>query len=365
MLQGLGQESWFSLFIFFLFMIIMTFYGQKIQMMVWISEIERALRKLRDYVDKSKGKAISVVKKYGMNEKEIKVNLENFIRFFIISPVDLDPAGVLGRLEFLLDKGKERIHEYASILAPKASESETDNIENILGACIVLDNLYRIVRHFLLLGKKSQSTLHIMQVHMQLPLIMKFAKAYFSSLKAFSEGHPIGDGVGPLVVFYLMDGAPTKEIAKDVVMAEREFEGRKLILVKAKGPGGNVGKPGEAIKKIIEEKKGEIDMIIMIDAAGKLEGEKTGEIAEGIGAAIGDPGPEKYKIEESARKYGIPLNAVIIKQSLIEAVTTMKKEIAEAAVNVVEVVKKRILENTSAKATVLVAGIGNSVGISQ
>ena len=37
-------------------------------------------------------------------------------------------------------------------------------------------------------------------------------------------------------------------------------------------------------------------MIITIDAALKLEGEDTGEVAEGIGAAIGGPGIERYKI---------------------------------------------------------------------
>ena len=68
-----------------------------------------------------------------------------------------------------------------------------------------------------------------------------------------------------------------------------------------------MGKPGEAIKRVVEENNGKIATIIMIDAALKLEGEKPGAVAEGVGAAIGGPGTEQYKIEESILKYKIPV----------------------------------------------------------
>ena len=41
-------------------------------------------------------------------------------------------------------------------------------------------------------------------------------------------------------------------------------------------------------------------MVIMIDAGLKLEGELVGEVSEGIGAAIGGPGVDAYKIEEKS-----------------------------------------------------------------
>ena len=44
----------------------------------------------------------------------------------------------------------------------------------------------------------------------------------------------------------------------------------------------------------------------MIDAGLKLEGEMVGEVSEGIGAAIGGPGVDAYKIEEKLTKYKIP-----------------------------------------------------------
>jgi hypothetical protein len=110
-----------------------------------------------------------------------------------------------------------------------------------------------------------------------------------------------------------------------------------------------VGKPGEAIKRVIEENNGQISTIVMIDAALKLEGEKPGEVAEGIGAAIGGPGTEAYKIEESIVKHEIPLHAVIIKQDIGDAVSPMRKEIFDAT------------EGDN----VIIAGIGNTIGVGQ
>ncbi len=351
--------------IFIIFMIIMTFYGQKIQLLIWIGEIEKQLRKLQKLSEESKEKLAEALSKYGRTKKDLLKDIEKFTKFFIISPVDLDPAGVLKRLEHLLDVSKTKMEEYVHILAPKANEVHSDNYENMFEACAALDYIYRIVRHYLILGKKTQSTIVIMQIHMQLPQIMEIANSYFKALDSFSKGLPIGDGIGPLVAFHLARGYPYREIVEDTVVYDAAFKDRKLFVIKAKGPGGNVGKPGEAVKKLINEFKKKISRVVIIDAAAKLEGETTGEIAEGVGAAIGDPGPEKYKIEESIRKYNIPIDALIIKQSLPDAITTMKKEIAETAKKVVDKVKDIILSRTKEGNIVLVIGVGNTIGIGQ
>src|SRR5690606_16909668 len=104
--------------------------------------------------------------------------------------------------------------------------------------------------------------------------------------------------------------------ARETVYSEGEYKGRKLYLLKAEGPAGTVGRPGEAITRLAGDMGIKIDAIVMIDAALKLEGEKTGEVAEGIGAAIGGIGVEKYQIEEVATQMQIPVYAVIVKQSV-------------------------------------------------
>ena len=106
-------------------------------------------------------------------------------------------------------------------------------------------------------------------------------------------------------------------------------------------------------------------MIVMVDAAVKFEGEKTGDVSEGIGAAIGGIGTERFKIEEEASKYKIPVYAVIVKQSIQEAIMPMKKDIAEATDNVITRIKSLLQERTKEAETIIIAGIGNTIGIGQ
>ncbi len=79
----------------------------------------------------------------------------------------------------------------------------------------------------------------------------------------------------------------------------------------------------------------------MIDAGLKLEGEIVGEVSEGIGAAIGGPGVDAYKIEEKLTKYKIRNYAVIVKEDIGDAVSPMRKEINDATDKVIERVKRR------------------------
>lgn len=126
-----------------------------------------------------------------------------------------------------------------------------------------------------------------------------------------------------------------------------------------------MGKPGDAIEHVVNETKGKIATIIMIDAAAKLEGEEVGEVAEGIGAAIGGPGVDQFKIEESILKYHIPINAIIVKEDIGDAVSPMRKEIFDAVDKAIERIKQVLLERTKEGDTVIIAGVGNSIGIGQ
>jgi len=194
---------------------------------------------------------------------------------------------------------------------------------------------------------------------------MQEAEAYLGAAKAFAEGQPIGDGIGPLVASRLMKDHEKRKVQKDVVVAETTMEDRYIIALKAEGPGGNVGKPGDAIKSLIEENPGKISMVVMVDAAIKFEGESSGEISEGYGAAIGGIGTERFKIEEAATNNRIPVYAVIVKESIQEAITPMKKEIMEAGEKVIERIKRLVIERTKPGDTIIVAGIGNTIGIGQ
>jgi len=97
----------------------------------------------------------------------------------------------------------------------------------------------------------------------------------------------------------------------------------------------------------------------------KLEGEEVGSVSEGVGAAIGGPGVDQFKIEESILKYRIPINAVIIKEDIGDAVSPMRKEIFDAVDNVIERIRQVILEKTKEGDKIIIAGVGNTIGIGQ
>jgi len=341
------------------------FFGQQIQSRIAILQLDGAVRKLEFIKNDARALALRTIKGIGKPKEDPSPALSGLLEQFFITPVDLDPAGIVGKLDHLLDVRDQRFKNDVRKLAPEATDAQVNNLENLVEASWALNLLYRVVRHFYLLGKKTSSYFVIIQLQMLLPMIMQEAEAYSGAAKAFAQGLPVGDGAGALVASRLMRDHQKREVEKDIMVAETTIEGRRIIALKAKGPGGNVGKPGDAIRTLIKGKKGKVAMIIMVDAALKFEGEKTGEISEGIGAAIGGVGTERFKIEEEATKHKIPVYAIIIKESIQEAITPMKKEIVEAADGVIQRIKALIQERTKKGDLILVAGIGNTVGISQ
>jgi len=366
--QGpLGDTSvtWILNVLFYVIFVVFMFYGQRIQTYVMIREVEGSLYKLKYIKEEGRKIAIETIKEIGKPQTEPSTRVDRFLEYFTISPQTLDPAGVVWKLEHILDVRDTRFKDEVKLMAPAADETQANNLENTLEAAMALNFIYKVIRHYYLLGKKTLSLYIIMQIQMILPLIMKEAEAYASALKAFAYGQPIGDGAGALVAAKLMHGYETRKIAKDCVVATAPFEGRSAFVIKAEGPGGNVGKPGDAVKAVIEENEGKIAMVVMIDAALKLEGEILGEVAEGVGAAIGGPGVDQYKIEDELLKYHIPINAVIVKEDIGDAVSPMRKEVFDSVDNVIERIKQVVLERTKEGDKVIICGVGNSIGIGQ
>jgi len=367
-LQVLGEDQLQSIVTYLLSFLLMAafflFYN-RIQMTMWLREIEGALGRLKIMKDEARRVAIRTIKEVGKPTNEIDSKVDRVLEYFQISPVNLDPSGIIWKLEHLIDVRDSRWKADVQAMAPAASSAQVNNMENLLEVASGLNLLYRIVRHYYVFGKKMSSLYIIMQLQMLLPLVMQEAEALTGALSAFAKGQPIGDGAGALVAAKLMYGKRKRTIAKDVVAADFKVDGRRLLVLKAEGPGGNVGKPGDGIERLMEKNHGRISLVVMIDAALKLEGEKTGEVSEGIGAAIGGIGVDKYKIEEVTLKYKVPLNALIIKQSIQEAIAPMKKEISEGVDAALGRVKQLIQERTHEGDTVIIAGIGNTIGIGQ
>jgi hypothetical protein len=366
LLTGAGDSiSQILSVLFYVVFIVFLFYGQRIQMYVMIREVEGSLYKLRYIKEEGRKITIETIKEIGKPQTDPSARVDRYLEYFTIQPQSMDPAGIVYKLDHILDIRDTRLKDEVKLMAPASDEVQVNNLENTLEAAMALNFIYKVVRHYYIQGKKTLSLYIIMQLQMILPLVMKEAEAYASALKAFAYGQPIGDGAGPLVAAKLMHGYETRKVPKDCVVATVPLEGRTAFIIKAEGPGGNVGKPGDAVKAVVDENDGKIASVIMIDAGLKLEGETVGEVAEGIGAAIGGPGVDQYKIEDAVVKHKLPINAVIVKEDIGDAVSPMRKEIADSVDKVIERVKSVILERSKEGDKVVIVGVGNTIGIGQ
>jgi hypothetical protein len=351
--------------LFSLVFIVYLFYAQRLQAMTMLRQIEVTLRKVKSVRDEAKETSIKTIKEFGKPEKDPTPMVERFLEHFMIEPVSMDPAGVVQKLGQLVNVRDFTFEKEVEVMAPAASQSEQHNMENLLEASMALNIFYKVIRHYYLLGKKTMNIYIIMQVQMILPQIEELIKAYTAAIQAFRDGIPIGDSVGAIVAAKLMRGSEVSEVAEEMVAGEITYEGRRVIVTKAQGPGGSVGKPGDAVDKILTDNEGKVKMLITVDAAGKLEGEGDGDIAEGVGAAIGGEGVEKFKIEAAATSHKVPMYAVAIKQGMDRVVAPLTEQLFEATDKAVASVKGLILDYSEDGDTIVVAGIGNTVGVGQ
>src|SRR5919202_4147906 len=344
---------------------VLMIYGQKLQAWMILGDISKSLAKLKTMKDISRKEAIDYIKTSVKPSADPTEKIDKFLEYFAIMPVDLDPNGIIGKLDHIMRTKDERIRSEIKKMADEISDADISSIENILEAATALNMIYKAVRHFYLMGKRTTNMLVLVQLQMVMPLLLHEAEALHNGITAFKNGQPIGDGIGPMVVGKMMIGKEKKLVAKETLYTEDKYRGRKLYLLKAEGPSGVVGRPGEGVQRLAGEMGFKIDIIIMIDAALKLEGEKTGTIAEGVGAAIGGIGVERYQIEDVATKFNIPVYAIIVKESIQDAISIMRKEISDSFDKVTTAVHKLIEDKTLVGQSVLIIGVGNTLGVAQ
>ena len=324
---------------------------------------KKKLTKLEQFRNDSRNELIDYIKKNLTVKGDVVLKLDRFFDYFTIMPVDIDPNGIIPKIHHIVRSRDDATRKQVMSLFSETSIMEITKVQNLLEIVTSLQLLLKIVKHLFLTAKKQNNYPLILPLQMMLPFIMEQAEALKDAMSAFKQGQPIGDGIGPLVVGEMMLHTKKQKAEFETVYSESEFMDRKLILLKAEGPYATVGRPGEATTLLVKQSKP--DIIVMIDAALKLEGEDTGSVAQGFGAAIGGIGTDRFKIEELATKFNIPVFSIIIKQSVNDAITLMKKEIADQANNVKNQVYEMVTDNTKPGQTVLVIGVGNTIGVSQ
>ncbi|RLI98163.1 MAG: DUF1512 domain-containing protein [Candidatus Aenigmatarchaeota archaeon] len=350
--DGLTNIIWFLLFI------LLAFLYPRIMIAQMLFRLEQTAQMLEGFTLKAKGIILRKISK--RPKKDLKQAITHFLEFFMIQPVSLDPFGIVKKIEHIVNLSEKRFKYFVSRIAPHLNSEEKASLIMGLSGAISLNQLAKTVRHYVELIRKTKNLQLALLLQMQLPLIERISKALLKGTEALTNGWPVGDSVGAFVAAHLIGKEKVREIEVDTILARRKIKGKEVYIIKAKGPGGRLGKMGRAVEKIVRREK--IAKIITIDAALKLEGEKTGSIAEGVGVAIGGIGVDRAYIENLAVKKNIPLDSIIIKMSQEEAIQPIKKEILASIPRVISLVEKNIGE-TKEKGRIIVVGVGNTSGV--
>ena len=346
-----------------MFLLILTGLYQRIQLKLWVLIIKSKLNVIKVIFEEDKLRVKNMLRNMGLATPEAL--LPRLLDFFIIEPVSIEPTDIIKRMDHILRVTESSIKRVVEKVLPSIGRYERSLVESSISIVAAIGLIYRVLRHYTIQSEREENYIVLMQLMYLMPQILRIVRTYHEALDSFMYGKPIGDGVGPLVAFRLAEkcNVISKRVIDDTSVLEATYKNRRLFIVKAEGPGSNVGHPGVVISRVVEELGGRVDLILTVDAALKLEGEESGLVAEGVGAAIGDPGPEKIAIERIAVKYNIPLRALVVKMDLKEALTTMRKNLYKACYVVIEHIEKIIEEFTPEGSVIVIAGIGNTMGI--
>jgi hypothetical protein len=346
-----GNIIWFILFFVFIF-----FYPRiMIAQALW--NLEKAVSLLEKYT--ATGKNIVLKKIAKKPSKEIREAVSNFLEFFVIEPVSLDPFGIIKKIEHLTNLSERRFKHFVKTIAPKFDSESQANLMMGLAGAISLNQISKVVRHFVETIRKTKNLQLALLLQMQLPMIEKISKALLKGTEAMTNGWPLGDAAGALVAAHLIGESKAKEV-DDTVIVSKKLKGKNVIIIKAKGPGGRLGKLGKVVERIMRTQK--VAKLITVDAASKLEGEKTGAIAEGVGVAIGGIGVDRSYIENIATQKDIPLDSIVIKMSPEEAIMPMKLEVLNAIPHAVKLVEENVAR-TPGTGKIVIIGVGNTAGV--
>ncbi len=344
-----GMVVWFFMFFIFIFLY------PRLMLSQLIYKIEQSARKMEDMSKRANN--IAAKKVTLQPSKELRKQVDGFTDFFVVEPSSLDPYGIVRKIDQTIRSMETRFDDFVNEVAGDKGFKDRQELNYTLRAAIGLRQISKIVRHYVEMAKKFKNLQIAMILQMQLPIIEKIAEGEFKGAEAFSNGWPIGDSIGPLVAASLIDSS--KPISEGVVAGSTAINGRKCFVLKAAGPEPHLGRIDEAMEKIM--KKNRVARIITIDAAGKLEGEKTGSVAEGVGFAMGGIGQREI-IENVLLPKRMPIDSVVVKVGLTEAIEPMRKEIYDAVPSATELVKKAV-NRAKKNEKVIIIGVGNSCGI--
>ncbi len=110
---GGGSNTWLTYLslLSYVFFIVLIFYGQRIQMYVMIREVENSLHKLKYIKEEGRKVTIEAIKEIGKPTSDPSARVDRFLEYFTIGPQNMDPAGIVYKLDHILDVRDDRMKD--------------------------------------------------------------------------------------------------------------------------------------------------------------------------------------------------------------------------------------------------------------
>ena len=135
-------------------------------MYIMIREVENSLHKLKFIKEEGRKATIEAIKEIGKPTTDPSARVDRYLEYFTIGPQSMDPAGIVYKLDHILDVRDERLKDEVKLMAPASDEVQVNNLENTLEAAMALNFIYKVIRHYYIQGKKTLSLYVIMQIQM-------------------------------------------------------------------------------------------------------------------------------------------------------------------------------------------------------
>ena len=123
-------------------------------MYVMIREVEGSLYKLKYMRDEGRKTAIEKIKEMGKPQTDPSARVDRFLEYFTIAPQSMDPAGIVWKLDHILDVRDARLKDEVKLMAPATDETQANNLENALEALCCLTTFTKLCGIFTFKARK-------------------------------------------------------------------------------------------------------------------------------------------------------------------------------------------------------------------
>ena len=123
--------------------IIFVFYGQRIQLLISSNEIKKDIGKLEEYTISTKKDFLNYVKNNLTSKTDPSKRLDGFFDYFTIMPVDMDPNGIISKINHLVRSREDFIRLQINGMFSNLSSVELSKLQNLLEIVTTLQLFYK------------------------------------------------------------------------------------------------------------------------------------------------------------------------------------------------------------------------------